>query len=496
MTRPAHHAIAALAAALFAPAAAAIVISEEVFTSWGGNPSDVHGTLEHAMKTPAQTSNKPQFLAVGSLEVKGRPRCTGTWIGDSPDRSRSYVLTSRQCVFQGATDLAPFDRLINFFDWRHQAIAQFQIFPGMKTVGHVNPEIRARVAARPGPSLRGASDNAQRPDADGAVVIEMVKTRDIIDMDGRPISPPILYEGRVKPGSPAWFVGYGAWGVGPTAPDVLAGLRADDLEIPARSRRAAAWTMIDAVADDRLIAQFQPQRDKRLRVRGAPGDGGAPWWQMHGGHWTIVATMGESDVRWSVGNRVSDAVDTIRRTYPQARFLSDVYTITESDGVATPNLASRVEQGDSVAYVVPPQDGVAGPTELTWTGLHDGNPVDTILTVRSRNTTSGRHAPVYLRARRLLGCDDLFVPMNNAVSCYENSAGPLAVSYDPKDNRHLEDGVYEGSFDVEARAWSHRRYSERIGMRARIAVRRQPDAEPGASAPDAAGAANAPVALP
>jgi hypothetical protein len=144
---------------------------------------------------------------------------------------------------------------------------------------------------------------------------------------------------------------------------------------------------------------------------------------------------------------------------------------TANKSVKSPNLARDAKQG-TVAYVVPLQRGVSGPTELIWDALLTDPPHAARLSVTLRNTADGREEPVYLRASRSLGCgeDSRFVPVNNAISCYDNRSGPLLVAYEREDNRHLKPGVYEGTFDVEARGWHDKEFAQRFALRARIAV--------------------------
>ncbi|MFM0338171.1 hypothetical protein [Paraburkholderia fungorum] len=58
----------------------AIIISDNVFLSNGGDLKNIPGTIAGAMEPLRQKSFEPQFLVVGDLGG-----CTATWIGDSKD---------------------------------------------------------------------------------------------------------------------------------------------------------------------------------------------------------------------------------------------------------------------------------------------------------------------------------------------------------------------------------------------------------------------------
>lgn len=452
--RVAFAALATAVTAMLASPSAAIVVSDDIFVNNGGDPADVAGTIARAMLPMHNDSYREPFLAVGRLEIADEA-CTATWIGDSRDRRRLYLLTSLNCSVRGWQSGLPDDDVtITFVDWQGRTI-------GSKTA----PKQRFMRNEK----ARRALERVRPVDED-LVVLSLHKHGDILDLDGNPLRPPVLYDGHSEVGHRVWFVGYGAWGTGSMPPAEHAPPPGSRFEPGKGARRAVgssvvALTFVDEAKS--LIAPFISRVGGAFGARGARADAGAAWWQKHDGRWTIVATMSDARPDYSAGPRVSHNVRKIRQAYPDALFLSDLYTVTELNWVRTHNFALDTAQG-TVAYVVPPQNFALGPTKLIREDTADSPSTSTPIDVLLVNTRDGRYARVHLRAWRLVGCGNLFVPMNNAIGCYHNRSGPLLVAYDANDNRHLAPGRYQGSFDVEARGWDDTTFVRRITLHANI----------------------------
>lgn len=458
---------AAALLALPAPQATAIVVSDTVFTAMGGDASRMRETLTWAMEPLRQVSLRQPFLPVGLLVVGGES-CTATWIGDSPDRQHAFVLTSRNCVRKGQLSRAQTTaRPDTFIDWRGRVVASRKAED--EPFGATPPHTGVAVAPR--------DSTDASIDAD-LLVYRMWKVDDILDGEGKPIEQPVLYDGASETGKHVWFAGYGQWGIGSAAPDAGATLPPNAFEPSHGTRRIVGKSLIDfaGAEGNSLVASFAPRDDIYFySARAAPGDEGAPWWQQHGGYWTIVAVMSgpNAERSQSVGPRLSRYKRWLLQQHPQAVFLTDRYTVTESKLVRSPNLAPHADKG-TVAYVVPSQHGVTGPTELTWNARDIDQPHAARLSVTVRHMPYGRKERVYLRAWRELGCgeDGRLVQMNNAISCYDNRSGPLIVAYAKEDNGHLGPGIYDGIFEIEARGWHDRTFATRLPLRVSISVPR------------------------
>jgi len=430
---------ARLAAFLLCAAAGhaqALVIADDLFTANGGNLGNIPATIAQAMEPQREASYASQFLPVGSLG-----HCTATWIGDSPDLKWSYLLSAAHCL-SGAPARGPYNG--SFRDWSGRIVARGQ--------GEfvLNPNRLNRPSG-----MGGASTDIG--------LLRLPRLAAIVDQHGNPVPQPLLYDGSDEVGQTAWLAGYGAWGTG-------TGGSNGGYSPVSGPRRAAGPTRIDSVFEREhgIGARFTPSGGDAFRARVAPGDSGSAWWQRQLGHWTIIATTNGGHATASTGARVSRYASWLRSEFPQARFLGDAFTVTESRPLETPNYALDAARG-TVAFTVPPQTGVRGPTTQEW---RRGVRAPAMVTVTMQEAASGRTESVTLRGWRDMGCGTSYYrAMNNGVICYSIRAGRLILEFQREDNRALRPGVYEASFTVLAQGWHDPSYQLKLPVKARIQVR-------------------------
>ncbi|WP_320534957.1 trypsin-like serine peptidase [Robbsia andropogonis] len=416
--------------------ASAIIISDDVFIKNGGHLDNIAGTINTAMAPMVAKSKEAQFDAVGHLG-----NCTATWIGDSSDKALSFILTAAHCV-EGDRSKATGSISRNFTD-RH----------GTVTAGGEGTFYLGLYRTNKPAGFGGASTDI--------ALLALPKHADIVGEDGKPVAPPVLYDGKSERGNSIWYVGYGSWGVGKTG-------SSGSYKCLLNACRASGTSKIDRIfeAEHGIGASFNPKIGGEFWSRLAPGDSGSAWWQRHDNRWAIVGvTNGGNDI-FSTAARASKYVEWIRTVYPQVRVAShDTLMLTSRGEERTANLALEAAYGN-VAYVIPSQPHVQGPSTMKW-GYEN---TQTTLTVTMTETASKLPESVKLRASRYIGCSGLWYEINNAVNCYNNRAGYLTIAFERADNKHLRPGTYTADFDIEARGWHDASYKRAIKVMARIVV--------------------------
>ena len=415
----------------FASSVHALVISDDIFTRNGGNLADIAGTITKAMEPLRQASVEPRFFTVG--DVGG---CTATWIGDTPDGASSVFLTAAHCEENNPGGKVT----ASFVDWAGRVIASGT---GPYVLGPHRQPIPT--------GMGGASTDI--------AIFTLPKKANILDRSGAPVPQPVIYDGAAELNKQVWFAGYGVWGVGSSE---------KAFGPSSGSSRAAGRSQIDHFYESEfgIAAGFNRKVGGKFATRVASGDSGSAWWQQQDGEWVIIATTNGGNGTESTGARVSKYAGWIRSVYPQAKFSSDRYTVTSTNGVTTSNFALDATQG-TVAYVVPSQANAIGPTSLKWDGSYQ--PTKVKVTVQDQ---SNRTASIQLRAQRDIGCGPGYLQeMNAAISCYSNRSGPLTVTYHPADNPGLAAGTYVGSFKVEARGWEDSSYARALQIKVNISVK-------------------------
>jgi hypothetical protein len=447
-------------------------VSDQVFTHNGGNLSDVPNTTITAMEPLRADSMKSPFLAVGDLG-----HCTATWLGDSADGRSAWFLTAAHCV-EGDMQRGPFTA--TFTDWAGREVAsgngEYVLPPNRLAVRKSTALFASRALATDLAMLKlpKVSQKSQT-EPTGAT---------IVDPQGKPVTPPILYDGGDEIGHPIHFAGYGRWDAGD---DDTYSCAASAIFPAEGVRRAAGASHVDGFyAGDAgtLFAPFSLKgvgESAKYWARLAVGDDGTALWQNQGGLWTIAGVANASARSMTSGARVSRHIDWIRSVYPgvslpnagHQRTYTVIYDGETSYAVVTRNWASADGQRDNVAYVVPPQSQATGPSQTYW-----GSGRGQHASIEATLTEEKSHQPVRvtLRGWRNAGTGrgrQDFEPMNNAVSVtgVNDAQGALIMEYHPQDNPELSPGHYSGTFVVEARAWPDGRTVQRLKINVDISVK-------------------------
>ncbi|MCW3479362.1 trypsin-like serine protease [Neisseriaceae bacterium JH1-16] len=415
--------------------AAAIVVSDSVFVANGGNVNDVPGTIAAAFEPLRQHSLSPQFLSVVDI-----PSCTGNWIGDSADGKWAYILTAAHCLPYNTATTGPYSGTIT--DWAGRTVA--------KGSGdfYVHPYRLNKPAG-----FGGASTDIG--------LIRLPKVAAILNAQGQPLATPWLYDGSNENGRPVELVGYGSWGIGSTSSNggwwpVSGQRRAWGV-----SKITGIWEM-----DYGIGAGFNKVTGADMWARTAPGDSGSSWWQQQDGFWTVIATTNGGNDASSTGARVSKYAGWVRSIYPGAQLYSERVTLTEKAALALPDLSGEAQKG-TVAYLVPSQAAARGPAALAWKGSTSPATVSASLV----NQSTKQSYQVKLRGWRNSGCGRAYYyAMNDAAACYGGRSSALVLQYVAADNPGLPAGVYQGSFQVEARGWHDAGYRKTLTVYASINV--------------------------
>ncbi|NMP27669.1 trypsin-like serine protease [Rahnella sp. SAP-1] len=416
----------------------ALIINHSTFIKNGGDINNIPNTLEHAYEPLRKQSMLAPFAAVGKIYA-----CTATWLGDSPDGKKSYILTAAHCAEYKDPSVSSGRYSGQFRDRHDRLIAQDGVY-------YLGPY------------------RVNRPDGFGGASTDIAllvlnKKATMTDDQGQPLSQPWLYDGAAELGQNVSLLGYGNWGTGQVSPQSNAS-SADHFLPEKGSMRAWGESYIDAIweMDHGMSAPYQPEQPSKAWARLAPGDSGSAWWQQHQGFWTIVGVTNGGSENSSNAARVSQYVGWIKSLYPQVRTLSEMTTVTASQTLALPDLAKEVSEG-SVTYRVPQQDNARGPHDVHW----DLGPGESEIRINLQDINSGEYHPLTLRAWRDVGCDK--APMNSAVNC-GNKQSPLLLKYLGEDNKALPSGHYKGSFYILAEGWHDKSYKNKLMLSADINI--------------------------
>lgn len=406
----------------------AIVVNEQAFKNYGGDPANIAGTIARANQPLVDRSYAAPFFVVGNIG-----NCTATWLGEAD--GYSYILTAAHCTESDQRGGAvPVKR--TFVAWNGTVIA------GGDGWRYLHP-YRLSIPA----TMGGASTDI--------AVLKLPRKATPVDDQGKPVSSPILYDGRSELNNTVRFAGYGTWGVGdtlgPWAP----------LKGP---RRASASSVITGIweGDHGIGAAYEPRGNTAYWSRVSSGDSGSAWWQQHLGYWQIIATTNGGHTTLSTGARVSRYVPWLKGLFPGAVSQTDRFTVTDSKPFVSRNHAEDVGRG-TVYYLVPTgQADVSGPTRPFW----NSNGGYSVIRVKLTDRATGVQRFVNLRGQRDNGCWKSY--MEEGQICHDYRQGPLTVSFHAQDNATLPSGTYTGAFDVEAVGWHESRYRQRFTLRADI----------------------------
>ena len=280
----------------FVSTANALVVSEEVFVSNGGELESVLETIERANAGLRAKSLSAPFQAVGWIG-----NCTATWLGN--EGAWSYILTAAHCSnYDGGVETEQPTRR-TFRSYRNEIVAS-----GNGTV-FLHPYRVDRPEGHGGASTDIA-------------LLKLPLVNPIVDDDGEPVSQPILYDGDSELSQTVEFVGYGLWGVGETT---LGGFSPQE-----GLRRLWGESVITSVFEREhgIGAIYVPKINEGGEVnlnwaQVASGDSGSAWWQDHQGVKTIVATTNGGHATFSTGARVSQYAAWVKSIYAGVRVLSE-----------------------------------------------------------------------------------------------------------------------------------------------------------------------------
>lgn len=300
------------------PHANAIIISDDVFKSNGGNLKDIPGTIAKAMEPLRMASLQPQFFSVGRI-VTGGVACTATWIGDAADSKSVYVLTAAHCT-DGKQQKGM--QHFEFIDYSGGVTAAGE---GTYNISPYRFDKKMTISS-------AGTDIA---------LIKLPKIADICDSLMVKIPQPIIYDGEDDLNKEVWLTGYGSWGTGTGDSNGSYGPQFG-------SRRAAGAATVTDIWENGydIIAGFAPH-DGRSNMhvpkwaRIASGDSGSAWWQKHQGVWTIIADSEAGSALRSHGTRIAKYADFIKSVYPQARFLSQASRLSDSASRNTMSICLR-----------------------------------------------------------------------------------------------------------------------------------------------------------
>ncbi|MBF6639109.1 hypothetical protein ITX54_20815 [Rouxiella silvae] len=407
----------------------ALVMNNPTFINNGGHLSNVNNTMEHAYEPLRKESYSARFDAVGKIYS-----CSSTWLGDSKDGTKSYILAAGHCM-----------------DFNS---------PGEATKAY-HGEFRDRhdrLIAKDGVYYTGPY-RTHRPEGMGGVsgdigILVLNKKAPMLDEQGKPLNKPWIYDGSREMDKPVELVGYGNWGVGQAAVRPSDNPN-DDFSPQQGSRRAWGQSYINELfeKDYALGAPYHPEQVSKAWARLAPGDSGSAWWQQHNGFWTIIGITKTGVEEASYGVRVSKYVDWIKSIYPDVNTLSQMTTVNEKQTLTLPDFSKDLADS-SVTYIVPKQSNATGPTVPDW---DLGKGYSEIIVTLS-NIKTGHNQSIKLRAWRNVGCAN--APMNSATGC--GKASPLELKYAEEDNKTLPEGHYKGTFNLLAQGWHDTNYRNNL----------------------------------
>jgi hypothetical protein len=415
----------------------AVVMNHPTFIKNGGDVNNIPNTLEMAYGPLREKALSARFDAVGKIYA-----CTATWLGDSKDGKKSYILTGAHCADWKEPTAAKGPYVGQFKDKNGKVIAEDGVY--YSGPYRINP-----------PEEMGGNGS------DIAMLV-LNKKADMLDSKGQPVSQPWIYDGSEEINNTVNFLGYGNWGTG----DVSANGQSpqDDFAPQEGSKRAAGESVIDELfaMDYALSAPYHPNQDSKAWARLAPGDSGSAWWQHHRGFWSIVGVTKGGSMTSSHAVRVAKYAQWIKSVYPQVRTFTSMTTVDATHELKLPDLSHEAKDS-SVSYTVPKQSAATGPTDTDW-DLGQGH---SIIQLNLRDVNQGYYHQVNIRAWRDVGCAK--APMNSAVSCGQNQSS-LVLKFMSEDNESLPAGHYQGVFTVSAQGWNDKAYTNTLTLHADIRI--------------------------
>ena len=318
--------ILTLVAAFSALNVHAIGISDAKFMSLGGDINNINNTFMTAYAKLAEKSKEDKFLAAGALinysttefGVGGSATCTASWLGNSDPDSRgqvwSYLLTAAHCVGKTMTHNNEKPQIetemeAEFRDYNQNIIAKGR---------GVYIALADSFVKIPGTDyISPATDIA---------IVKLPKVKDILNKNGQPISPPLIYNGNADLGQPVDLVGYGQWYIG------WGGNR--NFLNPPSSISQRAWGRGTIASqpvgpDDKALGLlYDPNVDESQNkwAQLGHGDSGGSWWMtLPSGQLAIISlTRGVQISPWGGqsgdGVRVSKYAAQIKAIFPAAKF--------------------------------------------------------------------------------------------------------------------------------------------------------------------------------
>lgn len=406
----------------------AVILNEQAFKKNGGDPANIAGTIGRANQPLVDRTFADPFFVVGQIG-----NCTATWLGEAD--GYSYILSAAHCMEsdqQGG--IVQVNR--TFVAWNGTIIA------AGKGWRYLHP-YRLAIPSNMG----GASTDI--------ALLKLPRFATPTDAQGKPVSPPYLYDGRDELNNTVHFAGYGLWGVGDTrGPWATA---KGERRMWGSSAISGIWE-----GEHGISAAYVPRGESKFWARVASGDSGSAWWQQHSGYWNIIATTNGHSTTQSTGARVSRYVAWLQGLFAGTASHRQRMTVSESKPFVSRNHADDVAKG-TVYYLVPPgQSDASGPTQRLWSTKGGYS----VVRVRLTERLTGARRFVNLRAQRDNGCWKSF--MEEGQVCNGLKQGPLTVSFDAKDNPGLPPGAYTGDFDVEALGWHEAQYRQRFTLHADI----------------------------
>jgi hypothetical protein len=416
--------VLAAMASLCATSAHAIHINQQAFVANGGNLQDIPGTAANVFDQLRTASLATQFLGVGNLAG-----CTGTWLGT--EGNHAWVLTAAHCV-PTTTEERDIGHL-TFRDAENRPLAG-----GAGSRAYVHPY---RINPPPGMS-EAATDIAllRMPLLPAAFTTTLPAT-------------PLINDRPVGIGTTVSMVGHGTAGVASTPIDAY---------WPTQGvRRVWGESQIDRMqeSDRVVVSNFSPLQGATNWARAGVGDGGAAWWQEHGGEWTVVATTNGGHATATTGAVAAPYASWLTSRFPGVRLVSERFRVTATKRFVSLNLAAQASRGQVYYVVAPNQPGVTGPTSGIWVGRV---PAYTQLSLTTADAATGATRTIKLRAQRAQSCNML--AMNDATGCEHLREGALHMWFDPNDNPTLPPGAHRGTIVVHAKGWHDHAFFREIKL--------------------------------
>lgn len=415
--------LAAFAATSALPAHA-IHVNQQAFVANGGDLQDIEGSAPRVFDTLRVASFAGQFGAVGDLSG-----CAGTWLG--ADATHAWILTAAHCV--PTTTLSRPVGHLTFRDAHDRPLAG-----GAGSLAFVHPNRLQRPA--------GVTDAG----TDIALLRMPLMPPPV---NGSAPVAPWIHDVAVVTGSTVAFVGTGTAGVASTPVDAF--------WPTAGQRRVWGESQLDSTRENGHvgIAGFAPTQSATHWARAGVGDGGASWWQLQHGQWSMVAITNGGHSTSTSATLALPYAQWINDLFPATQLTTERLRVTNTQEFVSHNYAHDLTQGEVRFVVAPNQPGVEGPTQMhvTVETRH------TELSVPVRDVW-GNELVARLRAHRMIGpCGATH--MDNPNACADGKRhGVLKVWYDPSDNTHLWNHQWKGKLALDAKTWGGSSPDRRVDL--------------------------------